>query len=338
MKLAFQELPRHLTKNLAPIYLVSGDEFLLAQEAVDSIRAAATQAGFIERIAMTAGAQDDWTKWIYAQTHHLSLFADKKIVEVNCTQVKLNASHGKFLADYANQPPSDTLLIVQSKKLEANTEKTAWYQAVEKKGVTVTVWPVPPEQLPQWLMQRARRAYFSLTPAAANRLAALVEGHLSAAAQEIEKLSLLAPGATLDEQAIETMAADNARFDIFNLVDSALAGNRQRCWHIIQNLAAEDIAPTLVLWALTRELRSLAEIHQQVRQGKAFPDIFTRMRIWPKRQPAVRAFLQRHSLTRCWDFLSQGARIDQVIKGVMPGNVWNELGDFVLGMAGVTIH
>ncbi len=333
MKLAYTQLAQQLAKNLAPIYLVSSDEQLLVQEAVDAIRAAGHQAGFNERISTTAEAKSDWAKLLYADTHSRSLFSNKKIIELHLNSIKLNSTNGKVFEEYASKPLADTLLIISTTKLDSKVEKTTWYKAIEKTGVVMPIWPISIEQLPQWVMQRAKKINLQLTPQAAERLAALVEGNLLAAAQEIEKLSLLYPDQKLDHDAIETAVMDNARFDIFNLADSALLGDHLRCVRILKNLIDEGVEPTLILWALTRELRILADMQKQLAQGIALPALFNQARIWEKRQVGFRAFLQRHTLESCWDLLIHAAKIDRTIKGIERGNVGNELEAFVLLMA-----
>ena len=46
MKIQANQLSTHLQKNLAPCYLVTGDEPLLVTEALDNIRQAAREGGF----------------------------------------------------------------------------------------------------------------------------------------------------------------------------------------------------------------------------------------------------------------------------------------------------
>lgn len=337
MKLAYPQLAQHLAKNLAPIYLVSGDELLLVQEAVDTIREAARNAGFMERFVISAEQGVDWGKLIYSEAHSLSLFATKKIIELNLSHIKLNNTSGKMLEEYAQIPLSDTLLIIYTAKLDTKVEKSPWYQAIDKIGITLPIWPINPEQLPQWIIQRTKKLNLNVTKQAAERLATLVEGNLLAAAQEIEKLSLLQPNGTLDHETIDNVVTDHAHFDIFNLVDSVLLGNSQRSLRILHNLAAEDTEPTLVLWALTRELRTLADIQKQIKQGSSLTSLFGKFRIWEKRQPSVRAFLQRHTLQHGWELLINAAKIDRIIKGAEIGNTWDELQTLAVKIAGNAI-
>jgi DNA polymerase-3 subunit delta len=333
MKLPYLQLSQHLTKQLAPLYLVSSDEWLLAEEAIDSIRQAARKVGFTEHVKMTPESGSDWDELLYSNTHSLSLFATKKIIEINLTLTKFNSTHGKILAEYVSKPLPDILMIVHTAKCDAKTEKSNWYQTIERNATTLPIWPLTSEQLPSWIIQRAKKFNLSINKTSADRLATLVEGNLLAAAQEIEKLALLQTNQEITSSLIDEAVTDSTRFDIFHLVDSALLGNAKRSLQILRNLAAEDEEPTLILWALVRELRVLANMQQQQKNGITLGSLFSQFRIWEKRQPAVRAFLQRHSVESCWQALQHAAHIDHLIKGAKNGNLWDELENFILRLA-----
>ena len=81
MKLNPAQLGKHLQAGLAPVYVVSGDEPLLCQEAEDAIRAATRQQGFSERTVFHAEASFDWGL-LYQAGASLSLFAEKKLIEL----------------------------------------------------------------------------------------------------------------------------------------------------------------------------------------------------------------------------------------------------------------
>ncbi len=337
MKLAYQQLEQHLTKKLAGIYVLSGDELLLIQDAANFICNAAHKAGFTERTIIAAEANTDWGKILYSNVHNLSLLATKRIVKLNIVSTKLTAECSQILQDFAAKPPADTLLLVCMNKVDSKIEKTAWYQALEKNGIVIQIWPITAEQLPAWIKQRAQKSGLNITTEASALLANQVEGNLLAAAQEIEKLCLLSTTETIDNSAVEKLIADNARFDIFQLVDSALLGNSSRCLRILDNLKADDTEPPLVLWALARELRTLAEIAKQTKQGATLSSLFSKFRIWEKRQPSVRSFLQRHTRENCWQLLSQAAQIDRLIKGAEAGNTWDTLQRFAMNIAGKSL-
>ncbi len=337
MKLNYPQLESHLAKQLAPIYLVASDELLLTQEAVDLIRHAARKREYIEREVITVDSSAEWSKSLYASANNFSLLATRRIVELNMTASKPNAAASKLLQEYAAEPPQDTLLIIYTNKLDSKAQKSAWYTALDAHGVILHLWPIPPEQLPAWVKQRAKKIGLDMTQDAAALLAQHAEGNLLAAAQEIEKLSLLKQAGSITLETIEQAIGDNARFDIFQLVDSLLLGNRKRGLRILESLREEDVEPPVILWAFTREIRTLADIAAQQKQGHTLSSLFSKFRVWEKRQPCVRAFLQRHSQASCWNLLLLAAKIDRIVKGVEIGNAWNTLQDLALAVCGDAI-
>ncbi len=337
MKLNYSQLSQHLTKQLSPLYIISSDEILLLQEAIECIRIAARKAGYNERTSLSIDSGSDWEKILHTEAHSLSLFANKRIIELHLAEHKPNAAANKILHNLATKPLADTIFIISTNKTDSKTEQTKWYKTLETNGVAIQIWPITIDQLPSWIIQRAKKIGLTITPDAAKFLADQVEGNLLAADQEIEKLFLLNSKNIIDIQLIENTITDNAHFDIFTLVECALSGNSKRCLRILSNLQAEGLEPLLVLWALTRELRTLSDIAYQLKQGLTLQSLFAKHRIWEKRQPGVRRFLAKHTTQNCWEMLSQAANIDKMIKGARPGNVWNELQLVTLRMAGNAI-
>lgn len=336
MKISLQQLESQLTKNIAPIYLVSSDELLLVQETVDLIEKAAKNAGFTERTLIAAESNSDWGQSLYSSTHCMSLFAAKQLVELNLHHTKFSANTTKALQEYASNPPTDAVLIIRTNKVDGKTEKSAWFQALEKKSVFISLWPIPAAQLPQWISQRAKKQGMTLSKDSAELIANQVEGNLLAAAQEIEKLFLYELSNTEKKSSTSSLSVlkdvqnDNARFNVFDLVDSVLAENHKRSLRILNNLAAEDTEPTLILWALTREMRTLTEIIRQIKKGISLATLFNQLHVFEKRQALIRNFVQRHTYEQCTEWLLKSAAIDRIIKGVEKGSVWDEFEKLIL--------
>lgn len=331
MKIKLSQLA-HTTETLAPFYMISGEETLLIQDAISLIRQRALTAGFNERISITLEPNMHFEQLFHTHVYSLSLFSNKKIIEFNLNTVKFNQSHGKILIDYLANPDKNILLLIQTTKIEPAQEKAIWFQTLEKKSIFLTVWPIPALQLPQWIMEYAKKYQLNMTKQLAEQLAFLVEGNLLAAKQEIEKLSLQ-PSETLDAATLQAVVTDHANFDIFNLVDSALLGLSSRCIRILHYLHSSHVEPTLILWALMREVRLLATLQKQMLIGSPLPQLFIEHRIWEKRQASIRSCLQRHTEQGFWELLTSGAKIDRMIKGVEKGNSWNELEQLTLKIA-----
>ena len=260
MKLRPDQLANHLKRALAPIYLISSDEPLLLQEAADQILQAARQTGFEERALYSVGAGFHWSD-LQQEGAALSLFAEKKIIDLRLPTGKPGKEGGAMLTEWSHSPPDDKILVIRSGKLDGASQRAKWFKAIEKAGVTVQIWPMELRQIPNWIMQRMRVAGINATPGAAALVAERIEGNLLAAVQEIEKLSLLTnKGDQVDETMVMTLVADSARYDPFQLADAILGGERARALHILYGLKEEGVAIQIILWAIVRDLRELAAI------------------------------------------------------------------------------
>lgn len=336
MKLNVQDLQTHVSQQLAPIYIVSGDEPLQVGECSDAIRQAARSRQFTERKVLNVDKGFDWSGFL-AVSNSMSLFADRQLIELRMPNGKPGTAGAQALLEYAANPSPDSLLLLVCGKLDKQTQRSKWFSSLERAGVFIAVWPVETRQLPGWIQQRARGKSMKLTPAAVQFIVDRVEGNMLAAAQEIDKLHLLYGGGEIDEQAVLQSVADSARYDVYGLVDTALRGDVNRVARMIDGLRAEGVEPVLISWALAREIRAIVPMAAAVGQGMGAEQMMTKSGVWQKRKPLVAAGLRRHNLLAWQELLQRAARIDRIIKGLTAGNVWDELLQLALGIAGVNL-
>ena len=335
MQIKPEQLKPHLDKGLAPIYLVCGDEPLLVQEACDMIRAAARRSGCTEREVYSIEPGFDWGAFLQAGDA-MSLFSDRKLIELRMPTGKPGDQGSKALLHYAERPVEENVLLIMAGKIEPAARKSKWYKALENSGAVVQVWPVDVRQLPGWAMRRMQAKGLQADQEAVALLVERVEGNLLACSQEIEKLLLLNGPGRISLEQVAASVADSSRFDIFTLVDGALQGDSARTSRIIEGLKGEGVEPVLVLWALTREIRSMANMAAEAQDG-GIEQALARYRVWEKRKPLLRAGLKRHS-PRAWQaMLRRAALIDGMVKGAKAGNVWDELLQLSLWLGGVRL-
>ncbi len=313
---------------------MSGDEPLLIQEVCDAIRAAARKQGFGERELYHADNSFDWGQLLSA-ANSLSLFAEKKIIELRMPSGKPGDKGGKVLQEYAHSPSPDNLLLVVTEKLESATQKSKWFKTIEEAGVHVQVWPIAPANLPRWIGQRLQQAGLQADTDAVALLASRIEGNLLAAVQEIEKLKLLAHEGRISYELMASAVADSARYDVFGLTDKALHGDARAAVKTLQGLRIEGTDAIAILWAVTRDLRVLIQVSQAVAQGKHFDWAAKQAGVWDKRQPLVQAALRRLKPAQLQQLLRKANGIDRAIKGMRNAEPWDELLDLVLNISGV---
>ena len=330
VRLRPEQLSQHLAGQLAPCYLVCGDEPLLAQEAADAIRAAARANGFTERELFHVDASFDWQR-VLSEASSLSLFAERKILEVRIASGKPGDKGSSALQEYCANPSADNLLLVITPKLDGSALKTKWAKALDDTGAIIQVWPVEARQMPAWIGQRLKQAGIRANRAAVDILADRVEGNLLAAVQEIEKLKLLAPEGDIDADTMSTVVADSARYSVFTLVDKILEGDPQGAARNLRGLREDGTDAIVILWALARELRTLISL---LEAGHISGDLLRKQGVWPKRQPLVKGALRRLKLPHLRLLLRQSGAVDRAIKGMRKSDPWEDLASLVLGLAG----
>lgn len=344
MKARPDQLKSLLQKKLQPAYLISGDEPLQVLECADQVRQQARNQGYSERRVYHVDNSFDWSA-LLETANTLSLFSHRQIIELRMPSGKPGDSGRKALLDYLKDPAPDNLLLIITARLEGAAQQAKWFKALDKVGVFVPVWPIEPGKLPGWIGERLRQAGFKATPGALTLLAEQVEGNLLAAAQEIEKLKLLIPGSTLDEEAIREAVSSSARYDVFQLADAALDGQIKNTVRIFDALKAEGVEPPVVLWLLAREIRLLSFFCRQLSRGVSHDTALTEAArvigfspyLLKRRLPLINKAAARHSEKEIRALLVWAGDIDRQIKGVDPGNPWSSLLGLTLALAGLGI-
>ena len=322
---------------LRPVYLIAGSEPLLVLEAADAVRAAARAQGIGERVAFDMEGRDaDWDA-LDAAIHAPSLFASRRLVEVRLPTGKPGMAGGKLLAAYCAAPPPDVVLLVIAGEW-SRQHAGKWSEAIARAGHLVVAWPVKPHELNAWVAQRLRSRGVKASPDAVARLAQRVEGNLLAAAQEVDKLVLLAgaegASAPLDAQRMDALVADSARFDVFRLADAALNGHAPQVSRMLAGLRGEGEAVPALMGMLVKELQTVAALAR----ARNFAAESKAMRIWDSKQAMYKRALARHPAERWQRFLAEAGRVDRIAKGRgRPGeesaDAWLQLERLLLGVA-----
>jgi DNA polymerase-3 subunit delta len=333
MKLTPEQLKGHLQQTHAPVYLVSGDEPLLSAECCDQLRSAFRQKGFTEREVLHVEGQFKW-EYLLECANALSLFAEQKLIEIRLGSHKINKAASDIIQEYVAHAPPENILLIIADKLDAAAKKSAWHKAIEKKGVFIEIWPVEINQLAGWIRHRAASKNMQLDDAATQLLCDRVEGNLLAAKQELDKLHLLYPSGILTAEQIVEAVSDNSRYDVYGLMDAIALGQSERCIKILNVLRQEGTEPPIVLWALTREIRTLYAIRQGLDRGLLYETICQKERIWGKRKQTLRRCADRLNISTLEELLNISQQLDKIIKGMATGSPWLMLSDIAITLSG----
>ena len=333
MQVRADDLSGQLQRGIAPLYVIHGDEPLLALEAGDAIRAAARAAGATEREVFVVESGFRWDAFLAANVNR-GLFGGRKLVDLRIPSGKPGVEGGKALEAYAANPSPDNVTLVTLPRLDRATQKSAWFEALVGAGVTVAVYPVERDALPAWIAARMKRHRQRASRETLAFLADHCEGNLLAARQEIEKLALLLPEGELAQEAVEAAIANVARYDIFQLSESWLAGDATRVLRILSALQAEGDAPIAAIWQLVEDVHAIAAVHAMVREGSPLASAIRNVRVWGKRQDALERALNRVTPAAIPSLLLGLAKLDALSKGLGRGDAWDALADVALTLCG----
>jgi DNA polymerase III subunit delta len=329
MQLKPEALAGHLKGQLKAAYLLAGSEPLLQLELADHIRAAARTQGFSEREVFDVASALDWADVRYA-TQSLGLFASQRMIELRMPTAKLDSEGVAFISQFCANPPPGLLLLVTCLEWKKDLERSAWVKAIDSAGVSVIIWPIKRDELPDWLSKRARSLNIDLSRDAAEMLSDRVEGNLLAAKQELDNLAFLGDGRRVDVAQIEAMTSDHAHFDSFALADAAIGGDAARAVRILKALRQEGEEPFMLFGWLHRQVELTAKLALAADAGdleSAFQQAYLK---WPKQQQAFRQAVKRQSPKSWMQRVLEGANVDQTIKGRLPGDAWLTLERFVV--------
>jgi DNA polymerase III subunit delta len=347
MQVALAQLSSHLQRGLSPLYVLHGDEPLLQQETADTIRATARAQGYTERTSYTvAGAHFDWSA-VLAAGGSLSLFADKQIVEIRIPSGKPGKDGSLALQQVAAsaQGNDSTLTLVMLPRLDKATRTGAWFAALEASGTSIQIDPIERGMLPQWIAQRlAAQGQRVVSGEEGQRtlqfFADRVEGNLLAAHQEIQKLALLHPSGELTQAQVEAAVLNVARYDVFKLSESVLAGHTGRVQRMLDGLQAEGEAEVLVHWALSEDIRGLKRVKDAMNAGRPLPMALRENRVWGAKEKLYERILPKASDAALARLLQSAHTVDGIVKGLKvpdwPTNGWEALHRLAFQMCRLT--
>jgi DNA polymerase-3 subunit delta len=195
--------------------------------------------------------------------------------------------------------------------------------------VSLSIAKVGPERLPAWLQTRANKSNLRLEADAAQLVAVRAEGNLLAAAQEIDKLVLLARDGRIEMQTVRESVGASARYDVFDLATAASRGQAARALQVLDGLKSEGIEPPLIMWALTRELRGLWQARERGRLRSN-----ERGSGWSQASPPNPEALARLRELPLAALLREASSVDRIVKGQLRGDAWTALRALTAGFAG----
>ncbi len=339
MQLTEYKLANTLQQNdgnpkLAPIYFLYGDENFIIKQYTDQILKISQKQGYTEIIRQNIDQQAS----IEPIQNHLissSLFSDKQCLIFSLSQFP-NDKIANLIIQYAKNPDTNKILIITYKKLTKAQQKSTYFDAINKTGITVAIWPPQAHNMPTWIQNQAKRYNLTLDSSAIKSILESTENNLFATDQLLKKLSCQ-DKTHITQADINPISHNQNQHNVFDLIDNALAGNLQKTKKIFVNLKALKTEAHFIIWSAIKSLRVLCQIHQGLKTSK-IESLYQKHQIWPKRQKIIYAAINRLDYPKCLRLIRYAYEIELTTKGaddLLFIDGWSALENYILAIAGM---
>ena len=300
-----------LKQQLLPCYLVFGDEPQQKLEAMSLIRQFALSKGFDERISLIADSSFQWSELV-AAGQSMSLFASKQLIELELPTGKPGVEGSKALAEFSDQLHEDLMLVVHGPKIGKDVQKAKWFKSLDNIGAHILCYPLEGNALYAWLRGYCQTMGINLDAQAIQELASYCQGNMLAAKQEVEKLALLYPGASVTVEQLRKVVVDQSRYNVFQLMDAILQGNADQVVYTLLRLESEGIEANIIIWALIKEWQLLWQLRKIADDQQAIQ--WQKFGIWRNRQSLYQHALQRLTMADLIQIQQQLQHADLIFK------------------------
>lgn len=324
------------TKGPLPVYVIFGADSFLRLESLQRILRDLLGD---QPDAMALAEYDGPTANITTVLDELrtpSLLAPQRVVLVRDADDLLKSdpeaeiTNRELLEKYLGAPTPTGVLILVCRTWQRTTRL---YKLVEKIGRNIPCDPPKPQEVPAWLVARAKSTYgVSLDSAASRRLAELVGSRLGILDMELAKLAtFVAPRTAITQADVEQMVGATREEVIFRITDAITRGDAPAALAIWdQVLATDRSAPYRAVGGLAYAFRRLAEAKHLVEQGVSAMEAARRLRIWG--DYGLERQLARFPLAQWYDHLLKLLKIDLDAKTGL-GDVQTSVEKLVIGLS-----
>ncbi|MEN2751622.1 DNA polymerase III subunit delta [Psychrobacter sp. FBL11] len=334
------------TVAVAGLWLAHGDEPLLSQWLIDAMRPHWRAQNYaIKRIELVS--VKSWQE-VLSELGSQSLFDDASalIVTGNHKPDKaVIAELERFAQDAQTGAHSHSLLWLTTKQ-DKRAQSSKWFAPFAQYGHVIDCNLYNEQQRQQLLQIQAQQFGLKLSQEAWQLLMSHTEHHILSAYQTLWRLSYLfapqlmansdettenniskpATNVALDVKDLQAALVNDAHFSVFDLSDAMLAGNSAQVAKIMFQLKATDEPTTLVLWAISKDMRQI----MQLMDGQD-PQA---LGIWRSKQGLYQQACRRQTRAQIAKWPALLYRCDQAIKGLVRQPAWELLLQAALELSG----
>jgi len=259
--LSLAQLNRALERReIAPVYLIAGDEEFLRRKAIDAIGLAVAGSDRSDMALERIDGKTTPLPAILDAARSLPLFLEvsegpARVVLVSPFDPGTKAD-GELLAEYLDNPVEATCLVFEAPALDA---RRASAKLLATRATKVQCDPPKREaDVRRWIENSAGARGFDIAPEAVTYLLEMVGLDLQQLHQELDKVELFAVGVErLEARDLESLLGRSREHSVFELTDALVEGRSEAAQRVLNRLLDDGEEPVKILAMVCWVIRQL---------------------------------------------------------------------------------
>lgn len=268
----YRELMSDLRRGkILPLYLFSGEEELLIQEAVDLITEKAVDAGGRDFNFNTIYCRETPVADLVNLCLTLPFMSERRLVIAKEVDAYKTADLDQ-LAAYLSDPSPSTCLVILSH--QRKFDKKAVVSAVEKRGAVSVFYPLLDREIIEWIDDWTKNRGISIERDAGQGLWQIIGNDLQKIRNELEKvLIFIGKRKKITFNDVKSVVGDFREYSPFDLADAIGRKKCEQALLILARLIQEGEQPVGILGSIAWNFRRLLRAKAMESAGAGYEDI-----------------------------------------------------------------
>ncbi|MGA9119525.1 MAG: DNA polymerase III subunit delta [Bacteroidota bacterium] len=255
---------------LAPVYLLHGEEDLLREEALKAIVDVAVPAEHRSFNLDVVQASDTDIRDILGKASAFPLMADRRAVVIRDVE-KFGKDDLELLTSYVENPLESSVLILTSPKVDLRKKPFA---GIHGAGHAFEFTAPKESELPRWIAKRVSSKGCGIDDEAARLLASFAGKSLRDLDQELEKIILYCGDRkVITPDDVSAVAGVSKEYNIWELQHAIAVGDRPRALTILTRMVEDGNGAPYFVVMLTSFFTMMRRLHDMRRRGLTNQDI-----------------------------------------------------------------
>lgn len=315
----FSKVWRDIQKgNIAPVYLLVGEEAYYVDETISKLRAAlGGEDGEYAQFDCTEQPVD----FVIDEADTIPFFSDRKLVVARNASFLRATEKGKEkiehdlsrLEAWLEHPTEQcvTVFVAPYEKLDERKKVT---KLMKKHAILLEATQLKEHDLAVWIQQEIAAQQGRITDDAVGKLIDMVGANMLQLRLEIEKLLLFVEGDVIDAQVVENLVAKTLEHDAFKLLNAYLARDIVTAVTIYHDLLRQKEEPIMLVGLLASNIRTMNHVYYLEKKGYHPQQIAKQLKLHPYRVKLMIENRRRPTEERLLKALHRLAEVDLKMK------------------------